>query len=145
MTYREFVEHAKRDIEGLVEHVAFDVTKHFILLNGEGKEGSTLVIENYALNIEAIRRVTWKYRVLPRIEAFSYKRLALITAGPMWDPETHEADGLGVQVMVADAERTEKWIAPVIFKAGELAVGEWEGTVDSEAIPDFHLLEEALR
>lgn len=145
MKYREFVEHAKHNIEQVVEHVAFDITKHFVMFDGDDGDGTTLVIQNYALNIPQVREATWKHRLLPLIEERKFKRLALIVAGPMWDPDEHEANGLGVQVMVADAERTEKWIAPVEFKAGELGLGEWEGTVDSEAIPDFHLLEEALR
>jgi hypothetical protein len=146
VTFDEFVAKTKHEIEGIIEHVAFNPKTHFLMLDGDD-EGNhqTLVIDNIALNLDLIRKATWERKVLPLIEERKFKRLALIVAGPFWDSETHEADGLGVQVTVADAEQTEEWIAPLTLKAGELAVGEWDGPDLDATIPDFDLLEGALR
>ncbi len=149
MIYRQFVEYVKKESAATVEHLVFDLGKHLILLNGEGDKGMVVQVENVAISNPMIRKTTWQLKILPLILKCQAQRIALVVVGPMQLGEESEVEAesgqLAVLATIADAERTERWLG-VVQQDDEMNLSvEWQEPVLDASIPDFWILEEALR
>lgn len=146
MTYREFVEYVKDEIEGAIESRSVDPLTHFFMFNGEGNDGATLVVQNEAMLNPGARIVVWRGALVPLIHNRKFQRVALITVGPV-EVDGELEENLSAGITVADGERMEGWIAPIYDEEEDSSphLGEWDGPhLDSE-IPSWEIIEGALR
>jgi hypothetical protein len=146
MKYREFVDYVKDQAEDAVESESVNPLVHFFLLNGEGTDGAFMMVPNEALAHETMRRMAWEHQLVPLIHKRHFRRLALIAIGPVVGEDGELEDTLSVGITVADGERMEGWLATIEADSnGWPYLGDWDGPHLDSDIPDWDLLEEALR
>jgi hypothetical protein len=144
--YREFVDYVKNEIAEAIEHRDVDPMTHFFMLNGDGDEGATLVVQNEAILNPGARVIVWRGALVPLIERRKFQRIALITVGPVQTEDGEIEDHMSAGLTIADGERMEGWLAP-IYDEGESSpyLGEWDGPHLDSDIPSWEIIEGALR